>query len=59
MTEQLGSGYRRSDSILAARRVGTGHGQGYRCAADRSGDGLGCAAGEVGITLAAEKFSDP
>jgi hypothetical protein len=42
------SQHSRGDSIPSTRRVGAGQGQRDRCAADRSGDGLGCAAGEVG-----------
>ena len=47
VADQRGPGYSRSDFVLATRRVRAVHGQGDRCAADRSGDGLGCAAGDV------------
>ena len=46
VADQLGPGYSRGDSVSASRRVRAGHGERDRCAADRSGDGLGCAAGE-------------
>jgi hypothetical protein len=47
VVDQLGPGYSVSDSVSTACRVRTRLGQGDRCAANRSGDGLGCAAGEV------------
>jgi len=47
VTDQLVSGYSRADSISAAYQIKSGCGRGNYGTVNRSGDGLGCAAGDV------------
>ena len=57
LADQLGPGYSGSDSAPAAHPVRAGYGHRERGAADRSGDELGCAAGEVERLVSTAAFS--
>ena len=57
LADQLGPGYSGSDSAPAAHPVRAGYGHRERGAADRSGDGLGCAAEDVERLVSTAAFS--
>lgn len=52
-----GPGYSRRDSVSASCRVSDGYGHRERSAADRSCDGLGCAAEDVERLVSSAAFS--